>query len=127
MQDTIRLVITCYKKHNKLHWQEHYPLTVVEDALEAWCNPPNETISIRTYYKDTELLPISAMPAAVDINLKKLTASYKVTLTTNKSKYRTYKITYTCLADLLYSVINYLTATNAAKLSYLNILTSRGE
>ena len=121
MKDTIRFVVTCYKKHNKLNWQEYYPLPVAKAALAAWCNFPNETIAIRTYYKDLELLP---MPAAADINLKKLTVQYKVVLTTNKNKYRTYKVTYACLEDLIFSVINYLTITQETKMTYLDILTS---
>ena len=124
MKDTISFVVSCYKKHNKLHWQEHYPLPVVEDALAAWCNFPNETVAIRTYYKDLELLPVSAMPAAADINLKKLTVRYEVVLTTNKNKYRTYKVTYACLEDLIFSVINYLTITQETKMTYRDILTS---
>ena len=115
MKDTTRFVVTCYKKHNKLNWQEHYPLPVVEAALATWCNFPNETIAIRTYYKDL---------AAADINLKKLTVKYKVVLTTNKNKYRTYKITYACLEDLIFSVINYLTITQETKMTYRDILTS---
>ena len=122
MKTPINFVVTCYKKHKKLHWQQKYPLIVIEDALTAWCNFPNETIAIRTFYPDEKLLP--AMPAAVDINLKKLTAKYKVRLTTNKDKYRTYKITYACLEDLIFSVINYLTITQETKMTYLDILTS---
>ena len=124
MKDTIRFVVTCYKKHNKLNWQEYYPLPVIRTTLDTWCNFPNETVAIRTYYKDLELFPVGAMPAAADINLKKLTVKYKVTLTTNKNKYRTYKVTYACLEDLIFSVINYLTITQETKMTYLDILTS---
>ena len=123
-KDTIRYVVTCYKKRNNLHWQEKYPLTVIEDCLDAWCNIPNETIAIRTYYMDKNLLPNNAMSAAVDINIKKLTANYKVTLSTNKNKYRNYKVTYSCIEDLLYSVINYISITQETKMSYKDILTS---
>ena len=124
MRDTIRFVVTCFKKHNKPHWQEHYPLTVIEDALAAWCSFPNETIAIRTFYHDEKLLPATAMSSAADINLKKLTVKYKVRLTTNKNKYRTYEITYACLEDLIFGVINYLTITQETKMTYLDILTS---
>ena len=124
MKSTINLVVTCYKKHKKLHWQQKYPLIVIEEELSAWCTLPNETISIRTFYQDAWLLPDDAMSSAVDINLKKLTVVYKVTLTSNKSKYRNYKVTYTCLGDLLYSVINYLTITQETKMTYKDILTA---
>ena len=124
MKDTIRFVVTCYKKHNKLNCQEYYPLPVIRTTLDTWCNFPNETVAIRTYYKDLELFPVGAMPAAADINLKKLSVKYKVTLTTNKNKYRTYKIPYACLEDLIFSVITYLTITQETKMTYLDILTS---
>lgn len=122
LKDTIRYVVTCYKKRNNLHWQEKYPLRVIEDCLlDAWCNTPNETIAIRTYYMDVHLLTNNTMSAAVDINIKKLTAKYKVTLSTNKNKYRNYKVTYSCIEDLLYSVINYLSITQETKMSYKNL------
>ena len=127
MKSTINLVVTCYKKRQQLHWQQKYPLTVIEEKLSAWCTLPNETISIRTFYQDAWLLPDAAMSSAVDINLKKLTAVYRVRLVANKGNYRSYrnyKVTYSNIEDLVFSVMNYLTITQDTTMTYSDILTS---
>ena len=124
MKNTIQLVVTCYKRRKQLHWQQKYPLTIVEEELSAWCTLPNETISIRTFYQDDWLLPEDAMPSAVDINLKKLTVVYRVRLVANKYGYRNYSVTYSTIEDLVFSVMNYLSITQETTMTYAVILTS---
>ena len=124
MKNTINLVVTCYKKRQQLHWQQQYPLTIIEEELAVWCTLPNETISIRTFYQDAWLLPDDAMSSAVDINLKKLTVVYKVRLVANKDNYRNYKVTYYTMEDLVFSVMNYLSITQDTTMTYADILTS---
>ena len=121
MKQEINLVVTCYTKRKKLHWQKLYPLSIIKKFLPIWCIIPTETIAIHTYYKDTHLLPTSAMPSGIDINLKKLSVTYSVALATNPKKYRNIKVTYSCLDDLLSSVLNYLTVTQETKMTYKDI------
>ena len=124
MKSTINLVVTCYKKRQQVHWQQKYPLTIIEEELAVWCTSPNETISIRTFYQDAWLLPDAAMSSAVDINLKKLTVVYQVRLVANKYKYRNYSVTYSAIEDLVFSVMNYLSITQETTMTYADILTS---
>lgn len=125
MKSTINHVISCYKQRQQLHWRQKYPLTIIEEELSAWCTTPTETISIRTFYKDALVLPDDAMSSSVDINIKKLTVVYKVRLVANKCKYRNYKVSYSTIEDLVFSVMNYLTITLETKMTYVDILTSR--
>ena len=124
MKKEINFVVCCYAKHNKLHGKKLFPFSTIKNFLPIWCTTPTETISIRTYYQDAHLLPDDAMPSAVDINLKKLTVAYKVRLVANKYKYRNYKVTYSCLEDLVYSVMNYLDITQETTMVHSDILTS---
>ena len=120
MKNTIKHVATCYDKRQKLLWYLHCPLTIIEEELSVWCTQPTETtdtISIRTYYKDTHLRPAGAMPSAVDIDLKKLSVIYQVALVANNKKYKNTKRTYSCLDDLLCSVLNYLATTQETTIS----------
>ena len=116
----ISYVVTCYKRHNQLHWQALYPLDVIRDALDCWAVEPNRTIAIRTDYR--AILPKAAMPSAVDINLTKLSVKYKVVLKTNSSKYGSRIITYPNLENLLYSVLNYLEVSRVTKMTRDDIL-----
>ena len=122
MKQEINLVVTCYAKRKKLQWQKQYPLSTIETSLSTWCNAPTETISIRTYYKDAHLLPVDAMPSAVDINLKELSVRYSVVSVTNNKMYRNITVMYSCLDDLLFSVLNYLTTTQETKMTYKDML-----
>ena len=124
MKQETNFVVCCYTKHNKLHWKKLFPLSTIETFLPIWCIIPTETISIYTYYKDAHLLPADAMPSAVDIDMKKLSVSYQVALVANNKKYKNTKVTYSCLDDLLFSVLNYLTTTQETKMTYKDILTS---
>lgn len=124
MKQEITFVVCCYTKHNKLHWKELYPLSAIKKFLHIWCISPTETISIRTYYKDAHMLPAGAMPSAVDIDLKKLSVRYQVALVANNKKYKNAKLTYSCLWDLIFSVLNYLATTQETTMIYSDILTS---
>ena len=124
MKQETNFVITCYTKHNKLHWNKLFPLSTIETCLAAWCIIPTETISIRTYHKDVHLLPAGAMQSAVDIDMKKLSVRYKVALVANNKKYRNIHRTYSCLEDLLCGVRNYLATTQETKMTYKDIPTS---
>ena len=124
MKQETNFVVCCYTKHNKLHWKKLFPLSTIETFLPIWCIIPTETISIYTYYKDVHLLSADAMPSAVDIDMKKLSVSYQVALVANNKKYKNTKVTYSCLDDLLFSVLNYLTTTQETKMTYKDILTS---
>ena len=124
MNKDITFVVTCYTKRKELHWQELYSLPAIETFLYIWCLAPSETISIHTYYKDTHILPVGAMPSAVDIDLKKLSVKYSVALVANNKKYRNIKLTYSCLEDLLFSVLNYLATTQETTMIYSDLLTS---
>ena len=117
MTQTISYVVTCYKKHNQLHWQALYPLDVIQDGLGCWAVEPNKIIAIRIYYR-----AIAAMPSAVDINLTKLSVKYKVVLKTNSSKYGSKIVTYPNLENLLYSVLNYLEVSGKTKMTRDDIL-----
>ena len=121
MKKEMNFVVCCYTKHKKPHWKKLFPLSTIKNFLPIWCIPPTETISIRTYYKDTHLLPVAAMPSAVDIDLKKLSVSYKVALVANNKKYKNTKRTYSCLEDLLYSVLNYLATTQETTMTYKDL------
>ena len=124
MKKETNFVVCCYTKHNKLHWKKLFPLSTIETCLPIWCIIPTETIAIYTYYKDAHLLPAGAMPSAVDIDMKKLSVSYTVVLVTDNNSYGKIHITYSCLEDLLFSVLNYLTTTQETKVTYKDILTS---
>ena len=127
MKQEITFVVCCYTEHNKLQWKELNPLSTIEKYLPIWCIPAQyltKTISIHTYYKDTYLLPVGAMPSAVDIDLKKLSVKYQVALVANNKKYRNIKLTYSCLEDLLFSVLNYLATTQETTMIYSDLLTS---
>ena len=124
MKQEINLVVCCYTKHNKLHWNKLFPLSTIKNFLPIWCTIPTGTISIRTYYKDAHKLPVGAMPSAVDIDLKKLSVRYRVALVANNKKYKNTKLTYSCLEDLLSSVLNYLATTQETTMIYSDILTS---
>ena len=124
MKKEINFVVCCYTKHNKLHWKKLFPLSTIKNFLPIWCIIPTETISIRTYYKDAHLLPVAAMPSGVDIDMKKLSVRYLVTTVSNPKKCRNIHITYSCLDDLLFSVLNYLTIAQETKMTYKDILTS---
>ena len=124
MKQETNFVVCCYTKHNKLHWKKLFPLSTIETFLPIWCIIPTETISIYTYYKDVHLLSADAMPSAVDIDMKKLSVSYQVALVANNKKYKNTKVTYSCLDDLLFSVLNYLTTTQETTMTYKDILTS---
>ena len=117
MTQTISYVVTCYKKHNQLHWQALYPLDVIQDGLDCWAVEPNKIIAIRIYYR-----AIAAMPSAVDINLTKLSVKYNVVLKTNSSKYGSKIVTYPNLENLLYSVLNYLEVSGKTKMTRDDIL-----
>ena len=124
MKKEINFVVRCYTEHNKLHWKKLFPLSTIKNFLPIWCIIPTETISIRTYYKDAHLRPAGAMPSAVDIDLKKLSVIYQVALVANNKKYKNTKRTYSCLEDLLSSVLNYLATTQETTMTYKDILTS---
>lgn len=124
MKKEINFVVCCYTKHNKLHWKKLFPLSTIENFLPIWCLIPTETISIYTYYKDAHLLPVAAMPSAVDIDMKKLSVSYQVALVANNKEYENTEVTYSCLDDLLCSVLNYLATTQETTMIYSDILTS---
>ena len=124
MKKEMNFVVCCYTKHKKPHWRELFPLSTIKNFLPIWCIIPTETISIRTYYKDTHLRPAGAMPSAVDIDLKKLSVIYQVALVANNKKYKNTKRTYSFLEDLLYSVLNYLATTQETTMTYKDILTS---
>ena len=64
------------------------------------------------------------MPSAVDIDLKKLSVRYLVTLVADNKEYKNTKLTYSCLDDLLCSVLNYLATTQETTMTYKDILTS---
>ena len=121
MKKETNFVVCCYTKHNKLHWKKLFPLSTIKNFLPIWCIIPTETISIRTYYKDE---PAGAMPSAVDIDMKKLSVRYQVALVANNKKYKNTKLTYSCLDDLLCSVLNYLATTQETTMIYSDILTS---
>ena len=114
MKKEINFVVRCYTKHNKLHWKKLFPLSTIENFLPIWCLIPTETISIYTYYKDAHL---AAMPSAVDIDMKKLSVRYQVALVANNKKYENTEVTYSCLDDLLCSVLNYLATTQETTIS----------
>ena len=116
----ISYVVTCYKRHNQLHWQALYPLDVIQDGLDCWAVEPNKTIAIRINYR--AILPNAVMPSAVDINLTKLSVKYKVVLKTNSSKYGSKIVTYPDLENLLYSVLNYLEVSGKTKMTRDDIL-----
>ena len=124
MKQETNFVVTYWDKHNKLQGQKILPLSTIETSLSIWCNAPNKTISIRTYYKDVPSLPAGAMLSAVDIDMKKLSVSYTVVLVTDNNSYGKIHRTYSCLEDLLFSVLNYLTTTQETKVTYKDILTS---
>ena len=121
MKKEMNFVVCCYTKHNKLHWKKLFPLSTIKNFLPIWCIIPTETISIRTYYKDEHLLPVAAMPSAVDIDLKELSVRYKVALVANNKEYRNIKLTYSCLEDLLSSVLNYLATTQETTMTYSDL------
>ena len=124
MNKEIKLVVCCYTKHNKLHWRKLFPLSTIKNFLPIWCIMPTKTISIFTYYKDEHLLPVAAMTSIVEIDVKKLSVRYKVALVANNKKYRNIHVTYSCLEDLLCSVLHYLATTQETKMTYKDILTS---
>ena len=124
MKQETNFVVTYWDKHNKLQGQKMLPLSTIETCLPIWCNAPNETISIRTYYKDVLSLPAGAMLSAVDIDMKKLSVRYQVALVANNKKCKNTKLTYSCVEDLLFSVLNYLATTQETKVTYKDILTS---
>ena len=124
MKKEMNFVVCCYTKHRKPHWKKLFPFSTIKNFLPIQCIVPTETISIRTYYKDTHLLPAGAMPSAVDIDLKKLSVRYQVALVANNKEYRNIHITYSCLEDLLCSVLNYLAITQETTMTYKDILTS---
>ena len=124
MKKETNFVVCCYTKHNKLHWKTLFSLSTIENFLPIWCIIPTETISIYTYYKDEHLLPAGAMPSAVDIDMKKLSVRYRVALVADNKKYKNTKLTYSCLDDLLCSVLNYLATTQETTMIYSDILTS---
>ena len=124
MNKDIRYVVCCYNKPNKLQWKILFPLSTIKNFLPIWCIPPRETISIRTYHKDAHLLPVAAMPSVVDIDMRKLSVRYQVALVANNKKYKNTKVTYSCLEDLLCSVLNYLATTQETTMIYSDILTS---
>ena len=121
MKKEMNFVVCCYTKHKKPHWKNLFPLSAIKNFLPFWCIIPTETISIRTYYKDAHLLPAGAMPSAVDIDLKKLSVRYLVVLVANNKEYRNIHITYSCLDDLLYSVLNYLATTQETTMTYKDL------
>ena len=121
MKKEINFVVRCYTEHNELHWKKLFPLSTIETFLPIWCIIPTETISIYTYYKDAHL---GAMPSAVDIDMKKLSVTYQVALVANNKEYENTKVTYSCLDDLLCSVLNYLATTQETTMTYKDILTS---
>ena len=121
MKKEMNFVVCCYTKHKILHWKKLFPLSTIKNFLPIWCIIPTETISIRTYYKDTHLRPAGAMPSAVDIDLKKLSVIYQVALVANNKKYKNTKRTYSCLEDLLSSVLNYLATTQETTVTYSDL------
>ena len=121
MKKEINFVVCCYTEHNELHWKKLFPLSTIETFLPIWCIIPTETISIYTYYKDAHL---AAMPSAVDIDMKKLSVTYQVALVANNKEYENTKVTYSCLDDLIFSVLNYLATTQETTMIYSDILTS---
>ena len=121
MKKEINFVVCCYTEHNELHWKKLFPLSTIEAFLPIWCHIPTETISIYTYYKDAHL---SAMPSAVDIDMKKLSVTYQVALVANNKEYENTKVTYSCLDDLIFSVLNYLATTQETTMIYSDILPS---
>ena len=124
MKKEINFVVCSYSKHNKLHCSKLLPLSTIENFLPIWCTIPTDTISIHTYYKDAHLLPVDAMPSALDIDIKKLSVRYQVALVANNKKYKNTKVTYSCLDDLLCSVLNYLATTQETTMIYSDILSS---
>ena len=121
MKKEMNFVVCCYTKHKKPHWKKLFPLSTIKNFLPIWCIIPTETISIRTYYKDTHLRPAGAMPSAIDIDLKKLSVIYQVALVANNKKYKNTKRTYSCLDDLLCSVLNYLATTQETTMTYKDL------
>ena len=124
MKKETNFVVTYYDKRNKFQGQKIFPFSTMETCLSAWFPYESETISIYTYYKDVHLLPAGAMPSAVDINWKKLSVRYNVVLVTNNKRYRNIHRTYSCVDDLLCSVLNYLATTQETRMTYKDILTS---
>ena len=124
MKKEMNFVVCCYTKHKKSHWKKLFARSTIKNFLPIWCIIPTETISIRTYYKDAHLLQVAAMPSAVDIDLKKLSVRYLVTLVADNKEYKNTKLTYSCLDDLLCSVLNYLATTQETTMTYKDILTS---
>ena len=124
MKQETNFVVTYWDKRKKLQGQKLFPLSIIKIYSSPWCIAPIEVISIHTYYKDVHLLPAGAMPSAVHINLKKLSVKYTVVLVTNNKRYRNIHVTYSCLDDLLFSVLNYLTIAQETKVTYKDILTS---
>ena len=121
MKKKMNFVVCCYTKHKKPHWKKLFPLSTIKNFLPIWCIIPTETISIRTYYKDEHLLPVAAMPSAVDIDLKELSVRYKVALVADNKEYRNIKLTYSCLDDLLSSVLNYLATAQETTMIYSDL------
>ena len=124
MKHETNFVVTYWDKRNKFQGQKIFPLSTIETCLSAGFPDESETIAIYTWYKDVHLLPAGAMLSAVDINLKKLSVRYQVALVANNKKYKNIHVTYSCLEDLLFSVLNYLTTTQETKVTYKDILTS---
>ena len=124
MKQETNFVVTCWDKRDKYQGQKIFPLSTIETCLSAWFPYESKTVAIYTYYKDVHSLPAGAMLSAVDINLKKLSVRYTVVLVTNNKRYRNFHVTYSCLDDLLASVIHYLTTTQETKVTYKDILTS---
>ena len=124
MKQETNFVITSYDKRNKMQGQKVFPLSTIETCLSEWFPYESETLSIYTYYKDVHVLPAGAMPSIVDIDVKKLSVRYKVALVANNKKYRNTHRTYSCLDDLLRSVLNYLATTQETTMTYKDILTS---
>lgn len=113
-------VVTCYKKHNQLHWQSLRTFGEIQSRLSLWAVEPNRTIAIRTYSSGS--LPNAAMCCSAVINLTKLSVRYAVVLKTNSNKYGTKIVTYPNLENLLYSVLNYLEVSGKTKMTRDDIL-----
>ena len=122
MKQETNFVVTCWDKRDKLQGQKIFPLSTIKNSLSAWFPYESETVAIYTYYKDEHLLPAGAMISAVDIDMKKLSVRYQITLVANYKNYRYIRRTYSCLDDLLCSVLNYLTAAQENKMTYKDIL-----
>ena len=124
MKQETNFVVICYAKHKKLQVLKLLPISAIKTCLSTWSSLHYETITICTSARYIHLLPEDAMPSDADINLKKLSVKYSVVLVTNPEKYRNIHVTYSCLDDLLFSVLNYLTTTQKTKVTYKDILTS---